>query len=187
MSKLIAGIAGVLVLAVAGYWIGNESPASADSYSPYVSADGVIRLPENLRTEFVHMGSWFVPEGDSSGFHDVYTQRSTIEAYRTTGKFPDGAVLVKELRASTAGSYTTGGNVGHANDTIKQWFMMVKDTKGRFPDNPLWGEGWGWALFKPDDPAKNVATSFQIDCLACHIPAKQNDWVYIEAYPTLRK
>ena len=24
---------------------------------------------------------------------------------------------------------------------------MIKDAKGRFPGNDLWGDGWGWALF----------------------------------------
>ncbi|MEL7374909.1 MAG: cytochrome P460 family protein [Pseudomonadota bacterium] len=61
-----------------------------------------------------------------------------------------------------------------------------KDTKGRFADNPLWGEGWGWALYKPDAPQTNVATDFQKDCIGCHIPAKDTDYVYVDAYPTLK-
>jgi hypothetical protein len=63
---------------------------------------------------------------------------------------------------------------------------MIKDTKGRFPDNPLWGNGWGWALYKPENPLKNVAKDYKTDCLGCHIPAKDKDWVHTEAYPILR-
>lgn len=132
------------------------------------------------------MGSWFVPEGDASGFHDVYTEASTVSAYRKTGQFPDGATIVKELRGARKGDYTTGNNVGYAVDAVKQWFVMIKDAKGRFPDNPRWGEGWGWALFKPDAPTQNAVTNYRADCLGCHVPAKANDWVYIEAYPTLK-
>ena len=61
---------------------------------------------------------------------------------------------------------------------------MIKDTQDRYPDNPLWGDGWGWALFQPGKEG-NVATNYKTDCLGCHIPAKDTDWVYIEAYPTL--
>ena len=69
---------------------------------------------------------------------------------------------------------------------IASWFMMVKDEKGRFKDNPNWGEGWGWALFNAEDPNKNVSTNFQKDCIPCHIPAKNTGWVYIQGYPTLK-
>jgi hypothetical protein len=154
-------------------------------FSPYVDDEGVIQLPADFRGRMVHLGSWFVPEGDASGFHDVYTEKETVEAYRLTGEFPDGATLVKELRASNSGSFTTGQGVSYATSGLKQWFVMIKDSKNRFAGNPLWGEGWGWALYKPDDPSKNAATNFRADCLGCHVPAKDRDWVYTEAYPTL--
>ena len=73
----------------------------------------------------VHLGSWFVPEGGASGFHDVYTEKESVESYRETGKFPDGATLVKELRAAQSGVFTTGAGVSHATVDIKQWFVMV--------------------------------------------------------------
>ncbi len=124
-------------------------------------------------------------EGGSSGFHDVYTEKEFVEVFRKTGTFPDGATLVKELRASKVGSYTTGSRGNYATSDIKQWFVMIKDVEERFADNPLWGDGWGWALYKPDDRGKNVATNYKTDCMGCHIPAKDKDWVYTEAYPTL--
>lgn len=159
---------------------------SAEGFSPYVDKSGNISLPQDFRINMVHLGSWFVPDGDASGFHDVYTEQASAEAYRKTGKFPDGATLVKELRAATAKDYTTGKGVNYANETLKQWFVMIKDSKGRFPDNDLWGNGWGWALFQPANPVKNVATTFRTECLGCHIPAQNTDWVYVEAYPTLQ-
>ena len=122
-----------------------------------------------------HLGSWFVPVGDTSGFHDVYSEASSVAAFRKTGRFPDAATLVKELRPSQAGIYTTGAGVARATADIKQWFVMIKDERGRLPGNPSWGEGW--ALFKPDDPKRNVATNHQVDCLGCHVPARGNDWV----------
>ena len=140
---------------------------AADSFSPFVDNQGKISFPGEFRTSMVHLGSWFVPEGDASGFHDVYTEKETVEAFRKTGKFPDGATLVKELRASKSADYTTGKGVHYAGNGLKQWFVMVKDTNNRFADNPLWGDGWGWALFKPDDKTKNAASNYKTDCLSC--------------------
>ncbi len=65
-----------------------------ERFSPYVDNDGNISSPEDFRGNMVHLGSWFVPEGDASGFHDVYTEKTTVDAFRKTGKFPDGATLV---------------------------------------------------------------------------------------------
>jgi hypothetical protein len=175
VSIVIALIAGLSLTVV----------SADDAFSPYVDNEGNISFPEGFRTSMVHLGSWFVPEGGASGFHDVYTEKESVEAFRKTGKFPDGATLVKELRASNSATYTTGQGVSYATDGLKQWFVMIKDTKGRFEGNPLWGDGWGWALYKPDDRGKNVATDYKTDCLGCHIPVQAKDWVYTEAYPTL--
>ncbi|MBO6555291.1 MAG: cytochrome P460 family protein [Pseudomonadales bacterium] len=156
----------------------------ADEFSKFVDDQGVIELPNDFRKAMVHLGSWYVPDGEASGFHDVYTQAATVTHFRETGEFPDGAVLVKELRGAESGNYTTGKGVSYATDSVKQWFVMIKDRKNRFPGNPNWGEGWGWALYK-EASAGNVSTEFRRDCLGCHIPAKENDWIYVEAYPTL--
>lgn len=165
----------------------NMSAHAEKSFSPYVDAKGNISLPKEFRNNMVHIGTWYVPMGDASGFHDVYTEKETVITYRRTGKFPDGATLVKELRASNAGNYTTGENVSHSTDNVKQWFVMIKDTKNRFADNSLWGNGWGWALFKTSQPESNAANDYEKDCLGCHIPAKSKDWVYTEGYPALLK
>ena len=72
--------------------------------------------------------------------------------------------------------------MGYGNEV---WFVMIKDEKGRYPGNPLWGDGWGWALFKSDAPDKQVATHYKNDCLGCHIPAQTTDWVYVQGYSVL--
>ncbi|MGD1984232.1 MAG: cytochrome P460 family protein [Chromatiaceae bacterium] len=177
--------AAIVVCVTTMLTMADGSVASNDGFSAYVDSGGSIQLPPDFRLSMIHLGSWFVPDGEASGFHDVYTEQQTVEAYRSTGKFPDGATLVKELRAHKAGDYTTGKGVSYATDGLKQWFVMIKDTKGRFAGNPLWGDGWGWALYRPDDPAKNIAVDYKTDCLGCHVPAKATDWVYTQAYPTL--
>ena len=94
-------------------------------------------------------------------------------------------VLVKETFTTDHAEKHT---VGLQNKTIV-WFVMIKDTKNRFPNNPLWGNGWGWALFKADAPDKQVfATSFKKNCLGCHVPApdQHTDWLYVQGYPVLK-
>lgn len=158
----------------------------AGSFSPYVDEKGSIKLPEGYRAQWVHLGSWVVPneKAPGYGFHDVYTQPESLEAFCSTGSFPDGAVLVKEIRSVKTADLTTG-TASWAGDPAV-WFVMVKDSKNRFAASPLWGEGWGWALFKAGDPGTNAATSYQKDCIPCHMPVKDTDWVYLQGYPTLR-
>ena len=161
------------------------SAMAEQPFSPYVDNKGNISFPQDFTVNMVHLGSWYVPDGAASGFHGVYSEKESVDAFRQTGLFPDGATLVKELRPSLSGDYTTGKAVSHATADIKQWFVMIKDSKARFADNPNWGDGWGWALYKPDNPAKNVSTDYRKDCLGCHLPVKESDLVYSEAYPLL--
>lgn len=157
------------------------------TFSPYVDADGNIRVPLNYRTEWAFLGTWAVAskqeKGRIEGFHNVYTQPGTIEAYRKTGKFPDGAILVKELLKTKTGSMTTG-EVSWGTE-IAGWFVVIKDTQNRFKGNRLWGDGWGWALFNADSPTNTVTEDYKNDCIPCHLPAKKTDWAYVHGYPVL--
>ncbi|WP_311568121.1 cytochrome P460 family protein [Photobacterium arenosum] len=159
--------------------------AESSKLSPFVNTQGHIMLPADFRTNLYHIGSWFVPQGEASGFHDVYMDKIGISAFRSTGKYADGTVIVKELRHSKTSDFTTGKGVAYATDEIKQIFVMIKDTQNRFLDNPNWGDGWGWALFKPGQ-TKNISSDYRKDCLGCHLPVKDKDLVYSDYYPTLK-
>ncbi len=174
-----------LALAVAvSTLLPNFAPAE-EKFSPWVDAQGAITLPKDFR-RWVHLGTFVVTDEKAPGYgvHDVYTQPRSVEAYKKTGKFPDGTVLVKEIRKVKSGAMTTG--FANWAGEVLVWFVMVKDSRGRFPKNPIWGDGWGWALYKAEDPKKNLATDYKRDCLGCHIPAKDTDWVYVQGYPTLK-
>jgi len=177
-------ILGVTVSLAAG---GTASaPPTLDGLERYVRDDGSFRFSREAATRgLAHLGSWFVPEGDAAGLHHVYTQPEAIAAFRETGEFPDGTAIVKEVVAHRRGDYTTGSAVASGTQTV-QWFLMVKDRRGRFAESPLWGDGWGWALFRGDAPERNVAVDRRADCLGCHAPARERDWVYVEGYPALR-
>jgi hypothetical protein len=160
----------------------------SDSFPPFVDESGNITVPSNYQFDWAYLGTWAVASKEEGGgiaeFHNVYTQPATIAAYKKTGKFPDGAVLIKELLQTGTDTLTTGKVSWGTN--IKGWFVMVKDAEGRYPKNPLWGDGWGWALFNADAPTATVTKDYKTDCIPCHLPAKKNDWVYIDGYPPLR-
>jgi hypothetical protein len=150
-----------------------------------VDKTGSIRKPSDVRDLYQLLGTYSVMASNGGEqMHVTYASPGAAQYYRKTGKFADGTVLVKEVFGTDHGPMTTG-NVHWAADT-KVWFVMIKDEKNRYPNNPLWGDGWGWALFKADAPAKQVATDYKKDCLSCHIPASSTDWVYVQGYPVLK-
>jgi hypothetical protein len=49
----------------------------------------------------------------------------------------------------------TTGTISHS-DSLKGWFVMMKDSKGRYAANELvWGDGWGWSWFDAGNPSTN--------------------------------
>lgn len=157
-------------------------------FSPYVDATGGISLPDDFEKTFVHVGTVAVEKNAEEPvmeLHGTYTRKEDLEALKRDGKFPDGAILVKDVRAVTNNKLTTGAASYGAN--VKVWFVMIKDSKGRFPDNELWGDGWGWGLFNGDDRKKQVAVNYRTECRSCHVPVRNTDWVYYQCYPELTK
>ena len=164
----------------------TNSKSMQSGLSEYVDGHGNISLPQDYAKTFVYLGTFAISdEGGVQQLHVVYTRPSDAEAYKRDGKFPDGAILVKEVYKTQSGDFTTGH--GSYSKDLVQWFVMVKDSKNRFAENPNWGLGWGWALIKPEDRSKNISTNYATDCKSCHLPAQKNDWNYIEGYPVLRR
>ena len=162
------------------------SSQRANSFDGFqlVDKDGNIHKPADYRDRYELLGTYMVLDPKGNQMHVTYASPGTAAYYRKTGKFPDGAVLVKEISATDHAKLTTGD--AHWASGIQVWFVQIKDEKHRYPNNPLWGDGWGWFLFKADAPDKQVATDYKKDCLGCHIPAKSTDWTYIEGYPVLK-
>lgn len=178
MKKIIAS---VLMLS---FISAGSSYAQTAEFSPFVDSEGNITRPTGFKTnpDWVHLGAWAVvnENNEGNGVHNVYTTHVAAESFRETGVFPDGAPLVKEVRAAEGANLTTGR--AHWATDKQVWFVSIKDSTNRFPDNPLWGDGWGWALFKADAPTVQVASDYKADCLGCHVPVEKSDWMYLHAY-----
>jgi hypothetical protein len=177
----ISATAGVVAYgaASAGHWPRTQAVGDAS---------GNLHVPDSYRTTYQLLGTWVVAADQGQGakqLHVVYASPGATAEYRKNGRFSDGAVLVKEVFEAHTAQMTTG-TVSSAG-TLKGWFVMVKDSKGRYPGNKLWGDGWGWSWFDAGNPSKTTSTDYRADCRACHVPAQASDWVYVGGYPPLRK
>lgn len=191
-KRRISMVALSLLILVSVILAGNQ-PVKSQSTNSYnnsnngfalVDKAGTIRKPADVRDLNQLLGTYSVVDlNNDTELHVTYASPGAAQYYRKNGKFADGTVLVKEVFGTDHGSMTTGEV--HWAKATKVWFVMIKDDKGRYPGNPLWGDGWGWALFKADAPDKQVATNYKKDCMGCHVPAKTTDWVYVQGYPVL--
>ncbi len=174
---------------------GTSSPkpaegATAEAAKPFfeVGADGTLTRPEGYR-EWVFVGEPVTPNQMNKGkapfpeFHSVYIDPKSYETYRTSGKFPDGTIIMKELSAVGATSAASGkgffmGDYVGLEATIK--------SAEHFPDEP-----GNWAYYSFTNPdggklsskAKPFATK---DCNACHQTNAADDFVFTQYYPVLR-
>ena len=185
ITRLAIWVSMLIVAAAAptmpSFAVPHQPPAAVDAH-------GNLHVPADYRTAYEFLGTWAVAvdkEPGSKQMHDVFTTPGTIAAFRKTGKFPDGTLLIKEVYESATASMTTG-TVSHAQ-TLKGWFVMMKDTRNSYPSNKLWGDGWGWSWFDAGNPQKTTSTNYKTDCLSCHVPAQASDWIYTNGYPTLRR
>ena len=187
--KIFIAVALILLCAVS---VADES--FTGTYESLVDDKGNITLPGNFRSEWTFLGTWSIAAKDvetsgeasghgAAGLHNVYTQTGVAKHFQQNGKFPDGAVIIKELLNATTATMTTG-TVSRGTE-VEGWFVMVKDAEGRFGSNPLWGDGWGWVWFNSDQPDKPVTQNYKTECIGCHIPAREDDWIYLSGYPIL--
>jgi Cytochrome P460 len=155
-----------------------------DGYELVDKTGNLRNKPADYRDLYQLLGTFTVLDPKGNQMHVTYASPGTAEYYRKTGKFPDGAVLVKEIFGTDHAQLTTGD--AHWASGTKVWFVKIKDEKHRFPQNALWGDGWGWFLYKSDAPDKQVATDYKKDCLSCHVPVQSTDWTYVQGFPVLK-
>jgi hypothetical protein len=186
--KISIGMAALLALVSLAAYGQMGATATDPAAKAVVDPNGNLRVPADYRTSYQFLGSWAVADGvgqSPSQIHVVYASPGTIAGYRKDKRFPDGSVLVKEVFRAATGPMKTG-TVSRAQ-TLKGWFVMVKESKDTRPDNTLWGDGWAWSWFDADNPLKTTSTNYRVNCLPCHVPARATDWIYVQGYPPLMR
>jgi hypothetical protein len=202
IKAAIGAVGFAAVIAIAAH-AQTSSPPVNNALKAEAAADtnGNLHVPGAYRTTYEFLGAWAVAADRGQGskeLHVVYALPGTITAYRKDGQFPDGAVIVKEVYRAATGQMTTG-TISHA-DSLVGWFVMMKDGGGRYARNqPLWGDGWGWAWFdaaNPSTPSANLplpgggvatSTDYRENCKSCHLPAQATEFIYVDGYPPLKR
>lgn len=188
MFMRIFAAAALAVAAAAVAWGQDKGATAAKPQS--VEAEAVLQVPAvDYRKEWVQLGTFSVladkPADGAKELHVVFTARQNLEAYLRTGRFPDGAVLVKDVFAARTEALTTGTS-SYAGDLAGR-FVLVKDGNGGLGSGPRFGDGWGWAFYEGAETKRTVTTDYKNDCLPCHEPARGQDLLYLQGYPLLRK
>lgn len=168
----------------------TRTPTLTPTPTPTQIAERELRVPESdYRKLWVQLGTFSVlgdnPEEGAKELHAVYMERTNVEQYLKTGRFPDGAVLVKDVFSARMEELTTG-TASYAGK-LKGRFVMMKDDKRRyFGTSTRFGDGWGWAFFEGDARTRPVTRDYKADCLGCHEPVRNQDLVFTQGYPVLK-
>ncbi len=138
------------------------------------------KLPDDWRT-WVHIKTGVIGEKHPlyeafGGVHHIYANKVAAEAYlraHKTGekkRFPDGSAIVFALyEAKDENGMIVAGEK-------KVVAIMIKDSK-RYAATG----GWGWQAWTAD--GKPVVTDPVEQCYTCHIPMRDNDYVFSEWKP----
>jgi hypothetical protein len=176
----------ILVGAVLG--VSQLLPVSArqpSSDGPQYSESGQLRLPSDYR-EWVYLtsglGMTYGPAGSGKSpgnFDNVFVNREAYRQFVTTGRWPDKAMFILEIRS--AESQVSINNGGHTQGRIIALEAAVKDP-ARFPDTT-------WAYFSFGSPPKLAASANRLppsaSCYGCHRQNAAVEQTFVQFYPTL--
>ncbi len=170
-----------------GYWLfapllllltGGAVGADTPRYNPA----GEIIPPADYR-EWVFMTSGLnmnygdepVTAGDGL-FDNVFVNPTAWRAFKATGRWPDGTVLVKEGRA--ASSKGSINDTGQFQTTSRVYLELhVRDSK-RFKG--------GWGFFESDGEKPARLLPHAASCYACHEASAATDTTFVQFYPTAK-
>ena len=164
-----------------------SGPVEAAQGAAKYTDKGELMMPRNYR-QWVFVGAPVTPNDMNNGkaafpeFHHVYIDPASFAAYKKSGKFPNGTVIVKEL-ADVGAKSSASGNGYFAGEFIGV-AASVKDAK-RFAKEP-----GNWAFFSfMGDGGKGLARTKEQATTALNALHPQNaaeDLVFTQHYPVLR-
>ena len=170
-------------LVIAALMVAAVHTAQADKtgWGPKWTSDGNLKLPTNFH-EWVYLGSPLTPHALNGGaapfpeYHNVYVQPEAYRAYRQSGKWPEGTIMLKELQLTRPAKHEDGSSEevsgrGYFPAALNGIDISVKDSR-RFADT----NGWGFFNFGHHAPpyAKTAAALPKDACAGCHIQHADN-------------
>jgi hypothetical protein len=160
-SAMLSLLSAVLLVAISLF-----SAESADDIKP----------PVGYRNSF-HVNTMVVDKASPlfealGGMHNVYANARAAAALKKGGPYPNGSQFVTDVHnfTITEGSYVEGARKGAAT--------MIKDSKKYASTG-----GWGFQFWAEGDPKKPQVTDAANQCFACHLPKKDQDYVYSTYIP----
>jgi hypothetical protein len=166
---------------------------STPAWGPKWTANGQLELPTGYH-EWVFLGAPITPNALNGGkaafpeYHNVYVQPEVFRAYRKTGEWPEGTIMLKELRLSQPGTVPDGSSVeasgrGYFPAARNGIDISVKDSM-RFKET----NGWGFFNFGHHAPPyeKTAAAAPKDACAGCHI-ANATNIVFSKFYEPILK
>jgi hypothetical protein len=172
--------AAVLVLAAAVAGVGlaaSAAPKSAAQFTP----DGKLIFPQDYRT-WVYLSTGMdmsyrdTAPGVTHAFDSVFVDRPSYDAYMKTGTWPNGTVMVLEVRKGQSKGSINQAGVFQTDRLGAE--VHVKDTT-RFKKD-------GWAFFpKRGEEEASKALPETSDCNVCHEQHGAVDTTFVQFYPTL--
>jgi hypothetical protein len=197
---LSAVFAGLLPLAITGWWSQTRIPQrvfAAVVARAAFDENGSVHLPADFR-QWAHVGTRYKVGGNNildgtkvttPEVLNAYVEPSALAYYKSTGKWPDGAQIVKELSNVQTGKNcdsatflcTTPLGSGMFETNYIGVGMMVKDQE-RFSNAP--GNWAYFAFFRKtsgyDPTAQNRPRE---QCESCHVKlASDTDYVIVKAH-----
>lgn len=134
-----------------------------------------MQFPEGFR-RWVHVGTGVILAGPNpmlkseEGMHHIFANAKAVEGY-ASGDFPDGSVIVYELReAQQKNGVIFEGDRRRVD-------VMIKDPT-------LYGTtgGWRFERFWNNDQAQNAVRDAGASCFACHANAKAHGFVFSQMH-----
>ena len=134
-------------------------------------SDEGVQYPDGFR-RWVHIGTGVIMPGTNpqlkseEGMHHVFANPKASDAY-SKGDFPDGSVIVYELReARQSNGVITEGERRRVDVMIKN-SALYKSTGG-----------WRFERFFGDQQTENAIQDSGTSCFGCHSKAEQHGFVF---------
>jgi len=145
--------------------------ALATAAITFLHSDEGVQFPDGSR-RWVHVGTGVILPSDNpmmkpeEGMHHVFANAKAADAY-ATGDFPDGSVLVYELREAQQKNGMIFEGERRRVDVMIKDSNLYKSTGG-----------WRFERFFGDQRSENAIKDAGSSCFQCHAKADKHGFVF---------